>query len=117
MKILFAFVLVASSLPSILTKVIVQDGDYTFPLEDVKQLWALMDTQAKDNPAVASSASTGLCHSSELPKTFQSVCTSKDADQVFLRLGRLAQQADSCEICSQPACSGCEIGGIKQLGG
>lgn len=108
MKTIFSLVLALSYLSSILANVMVQDGNYTFPLEDVKQLWALMDTLAKDDPAVASSISTGLCPSSELPKVFQPVCTSRDADQVFLRLEEIARKADVCEICAYAACSGCE---------
>ncbi|XP_051894927.1 guanylin-like [Pristis pectinata] len=84
------------------------DGNYTFPLEDVKQLWALMDTLVESDPVVASSVSTGLCLSPELPKVFRPVCTSRDANQVFLRLEEIAQKADVCEICAYAACSGCE---------
>ncbi|XP_062889202.1 guanylin-like [Mobula hypostoma] len=107
MKLIFSLALALSCLPNILANVMVQEGNYTFPLEDVKQLWAVMGTLDKYNPAVASSISTGLCASSELPKVLQPICTSKDADQVFFRLVKIAVRSDECEICVHPACTDC----------
>ncbi|XP_072888612.1 guanylin-like [Hemitrygon akajei] len=115
MKTTFSLVLALSCLTSILASVTVQDGNYTFPLEDVKQLWALMGTLDENNAAAAGSASTKLCPSSALPKTFQSVCASKDADQVFLRLEEIAQKVDVCEICAYAACTGCESVNLEEV--
>ncbi|XP_055515008.1 guanylin-like [Leucoraja erinacea] len=111
MKTPFSLLLAISCMSSILANVIVQDGIYSFPLKDVKQLWALMDAHAKDNPVDSSSSLTGLCHSSELPKAFHTVCAAKDTAQVFLRLEEIARKADHCEICAYAACTGCENGG------
>ncbi|XP_069771427.1 guanylin-like isoform X2 [Narcine bancroftii] len=107
MNVPLSLVLALSSLSSILANVMVQDGDYKFPLNDVKQLWDLINHLAEGVSDKDSTISTPLCSSTGLPQVFQPVCDSKDADHVFLRLERIAVRSDECEICVHPACTGC----------
>ncbi|XP_062889470.1 guanylin-like [Mobula hypostoma] len=115
MKTTSALVLALSCLTSILANVMVQEGKYMFPLEDVKKLWTLMSTQNKSNLDTSGSVSTKLCPCSTLPKVFQSVCSLEDADKVFLRLELLAKSADMCEICAYAACTGCNSVNITKV--
>ncbi|XP_055515007.1 guanylin-like [Leucoraja erinacea] len=107
MKTAFSLIVAISCLSGILTNVMVQDGNYTFPLKDVKQLWTLMNTLPNDDPAVVNGSSHSLCLSSNLPKVFQTVCLSTDAAQVLHRLEKMAVKSDDCEICVHPACTDC----------
>ncbi|XP_048417618.1 guanylin family protein [Stegostoma tigrinum] len=106
MKTLLAIFFLTCGLSGLKAKVMVQDGIYKFLLEDVKQLWALMDADKLGNVADEKLVLT-LCNDLMLPKVFQPVCNSSDALQVFDRLGNLAMKADICEICAYAACTGC----------
>lgn len=105
MKILLAVVFLTGCLSNPLKKVMVQDGDFIFPLKDVKELWDMMDMDS-DSDDDKSQIST-LCKDSDLPEVFQPVCGSPDGPQVFHRLMDLWVKADVCEICAYAACSGC----------
>ncbi|XP_078281504.1 guanylin-like [Rhinoraja longicauda] len=107
MKTAFSLILAISCLSGILANVMVQDGNYTFPLKDVRQLWALMNTLPNDYPAVDNFSSHGPCLSSNLSEVFHTVCLSTDAAQVFDRLEKMAVSSDDCEICVHPACTDC----------
>ncbi|XP_038629589.1 guanylin-like [Scyliorhinus canicula] len=108
MKTLFAILFLTSCLSSLVENVTVQDGDYEFPLEEVKELWSLMDKDHLNSiPDGDKSQISTLCKDPELPEVFQPVCASNDASQIFYRLKDLAVKADICEICAYAACSGC----------
>ncbi|XP_072334655.1 guanylin-like [Scyliorhinus torazame] len=108
MKTLFAILFLTSCLSSLVENVMVQDGDYEFLLEEVKQLWLLMNKgHLGSTPDADKSQVSTLCKNPELPEVFQPVCVSNDASQVFLRLKELSVKADICEICAYAACSGC----------
>ncbi|XP_028664224.1 guanylin-like [Erpetoichthys calabaricus] len=83
----------------------VQDGDVSFSLESVKRLWALMDTAR--NPNMAPVSFQALCANVALPEEFKALCEKQEASAIFYRLGRLLEEADLCEICSNAACTGC----------
>uniref|UniRef100_UPI00398E69A2 guanylin n=1 Tax=Pristiophorus japonicus TaxID=55135 RepID=UPI00398E69A2 len=107
MKILCAIVLLSRCLSSLAANVTIQDGDYKFLLEDVKELWVLMGKERVNSPHILNSNSSALCNDPELPGVFQAVCASRDSHQVFLRLNEISVIADICEICAYAACSGC----------
>ncbi|XP_043531468.1 guanylin family protein [Chiloscyllium plagiosum] len=107
MRTLLVIFFLTCGLSSLMANVIVQDGDYKFPLDDVKQLWALMDTDKLGLPDDDKAYVSTLCNDSKLPNAFQPVCSSSDALQVFNRLEKLTMKADLCEICAYAACTGC----------
>merc|ERR1712168_455017 len=82
--------------------VTVTEGEYTFSLESVKELGALMKSKAvKQNLARDVRANPAL------PKDFIPICQNKDAGLSLTRLAFVAVNADSCEICEFVACTGC----------
>ncbi|XP_067872911.1 guanylin-like [Heterodontus francisci] len=107
MKTLFAIVFLTSCLSSLMAKVVVQDGDYEFFLDDVKKLWDLMDKNRLGITGIINSHTPTLCNNPELPHVFQPVCASSDAPHVFHRLKEISANADICEICAYVACTGC----------
>ncbi|XP_072553158.1 guanylin-like [Salminus brasiliensis] len=87
----------------------VQEGQFSFQLESVKRLLALM---AKDAPATQSNrraaiSAVAVCDNPDLPEEFQPLCRSKNARASFSRLARLASRIGVCEICAYAACTGC----------
>ncbi|XP_048471190.1 guanylin family protein [Rhincodon typus] len=107
MKTLLAIFFLTCGLSSLMAKVMVQDGIYKFFLEDVKQLWRLMEKEKLGETADDNRLVSTLCDDLTLPKVFQPVCNSSDALQIFDTLGKLATKADICEICAYAACTGC----------
>ncbi|XP_067826220.1 guanylin-like isoform X1 [Heptranchias perlo] len=107
MKTLFAFVLLSSSLSSVLAVIIVQIGGFKFSVNDVIQLKPLMDQEAIKTPHSAYSSVTALCSNSALPEGFQQVCAKSDAPQIFDTLNHIANFPYPCIICAYTICTGC----------
>ncbi|KAM8927915.1 guanylin-like [Pelodytes ibericus] len=85
--------------------VIVKDGDFTFPLDSVKQLGTLLGRL--QNVQSDASPVTKLCAIPELPIEFRDLCKSPDAAAVFTRLGKISLEPDVCDVCAFAACTGC----------
>ncbi|XP_019396889.1 PREDICTED: guanylate cyclase activator 2B-like [Crocodylus porosus] len=87
--------------------VYVQIGNFSLPLEDVKQLkafWSL-DTNGNARPKRNIGA---LCANPELPVEYQHICLREDAPKIFSQLLNMdAQAMELCEICVNAACAGC----------
>ncbi|KAL4622512.1 guanylin-like [Arapaima gigas] len=82
--------------------VVVQDGPYTFALESVKLLKAMIDATRLTGSSLAS-----VCTNPGLPEEFQLLCREKEPNAVFSRLIDIVTLPDLCEICVNAACTGC----------
>ncbi|KAE8600075.1 hypothetical protein XENTR_v10013052 [Xenopus tropicalis] len=91
--------------------VIVQDGDFTFSLEEVLKLKEVLDQksvpESRVKREISQSAVQQACANPELPRAFLPVCANPDAQGVFYRLERIASEPDVCDVCAFAACSGC----------
>ncbi|XP_030041860.1 guanylin [Microcaecilia unicolor] len=87
--------------------VVVNDGDFSFPLNDVKKLQKMMSVNVMDDsPQRAVEAEYSLvCANNDLPEVFKPVCLSPDSRNVFKRMAQIP--TDICEICAHAACGGC----------
>ncbi|XP_063065718.1 guanylin-like [Engraulis encrasicolus] len=108
MKTLIPLALVFLALYQAAESVVVQEGEFSFPLEDVKKLKDFLDSDAtmKQN-RVALGNPKAMCTQPGFPQELQPVCQSKDANASLLRLALVTFQMDSCEICAYVACTGC----------
>ncbi|XP_058265229.1 guanylin-like [Hemibagrus wyckioides] len=89
--------------------VIVHEGEFSFSLESVKKLWDILangESSEQSNLLRVSSAVT-VCENPLLPKEFQTLCQSKNAQVHFSSLALLSRNSDVCEICAFAACTGC----------
>uniref|UniRef100_A0AAR2LS27 Guanylate cyclase activator 2B n=1 Tax=Pygocentrus nattereri TaxID=42514 RepID=A0AAR2LS27_PYGNA len=72
------------------------EGQFSFSLDSVKKLWALMaeDIPANQYNRLAINKVTAVCESPVIPKEFEP-------------LSLLAKRSGVCEICAYAACTGC----------
>ncbi|XP_012682898.2 guanylin-like [Clupea harengus] len=95
--------------------VTVSDGGYSFSLESVKVLMRLMEMDE-----IAMEARMGgrpipphhpprrlLCSNPTLPQELKPVCLEPHSDEIFARFVSVLMSTDPCEICANPACTGC----------
>ncbi|XP_017342641.1 guanylin [Ictalurus punctatus] len=89
--------------------VIVHEGEFSFSLESVKKLWDILANGESTKPTNRLSvfSSVKVCENPLLPKEFQPLCQSKNAQVHFSRLALLSRNSDVCELCSFAACTGC----------
>ncbi|XP_068923970.1 guanylin [Petaurus breviceps papuanus] len=92
-------------LATLVGSVTVQDGDFFYPLESVKKLKDLQESGMRSR--MAQGYGVYLCEDPDFPKDLKSICTRPDAAQVFQRLGAIADDWHTCEICAYAACAGC----------
>ncbi|KAI4881285.1 hypothetical protein NFI96_032552, partial [Prochilodus magdalenae] len=85
------------------------EGEFSFPLESVKELWAVMaqDISANQKSRLAVTRPEAVCKNPGLPEEFRPLCQSKSARASFSRLARLSRRIGVCEICAFVACTGC----------
>lgn len=65
-----------------------QVGDWSFPLEAVKQLEELMDAEDGLMPRLSETSAAAVCTHPLLPQVFRPVCQGKAAQIVFSELGK-----------------------------
>ncbi|XP_036448091.1 guanylin-like [Colossoma macropomum] len=89
--------------------VTVREGEFSFSLESVKKLWAIMaeDIPANQYNRLAINKVMAVCKNPVIPKEFEPLCQSKHARASFSRLALLARRSGVCEICAYAACTGC----------
>uniref|UniRef100_A0A3B1K3S2 Guanylate cyclase activator 2B n=2 Tax=Astyanax mexicanus TaxID=7994 RepID=A0A3B1K3S2_ASTMX len=70
--------------------VVVREGEFSFQLDSVKRLLALMakDIPANQSSRRAASSAVAVCDNPALPEEFQPLCQSKNARASFSRLGK-----------------------------
>ncbi|KAM7139067.1 guanylin [Macrochelys suwanniensis] len=107
MKALLTAVLCLCTLAAFSDCVTVQVRKFSFSLESVKKLKDFMDSTVTRNPQLPSARSVSLCANPDLPKEFESLCATQDADQIFEDLKPIARSPELCEICAFAACAGC----------
>ncbi|XP_042335812.1 guanylin [Sceloporus undulatus] len=86
--------------------VTVKVGDFSFPLESVKQLKYLQDAAPK-SPRLRFNKSLYVCANPQLPAEFKPLCASPKANSLVRQLDGIAREVQICEICANVACSGC----------
>ncbi|KAG7247520.1 hypothetical protein CRUP_018449, partial [Coryphaenoides rupestris] len=62
------------------------DGDHSFPLQAVKTLKVLLDTDTPASPRLAWTGAASVCQDPNLPQVFQDVCGEPEVAQTFSRL-------------------------------
>ncbi|KAG5274568.1 hypothetical protein AALO_G00137750 [Alosa alosa] len=102
--------------------VTVSDGDgYSFSLESVKVLKRLMEMEAMEREMELEARVSGrmvphrlapaparpLCSNPTLPQELKPVCLDPESNEVFARFAAFITPSDPCEICANPACTGC----------
>ncbi|XP_036599061.1 guanylin [Trichosurus vulpecula] len=105
MNILLLSALCLCGLATLVGSVTVQDGDFFYPLESVKKLKDLQESGMKTQKAQG--YGVYLCDHPDFPKDLESMCTRSDAAQAFQRIGAIAVDSHTCEICAFAACAGC----------
>uniref|UniRef100_A0A3B4E8M9 Guanylate cyclase activator 2B n=1 Tax=Pygocentrus nattereri TaxID=42514 RepID=A0A3B4E8M9_PYGNA len=96
MKMLLSTILLILAFSLNSEAVIVREGQFSFSLDSVKKLWALMaeDIPANQYNRLAINKVTAVCESPVIPKEFEP-------------LSLLAKRSGVCEICAYAACTGC----------
>ncbi|XP_043846396.1 guanylin [Dromiciops gliroides] len=92
-------------LATLVGSVTVQDGDFSYPLESVKKLKDLQQSRMRSRKA--QDYGVFLCHHPDFPEDLKSVCDRPDSAQAIQRLGAIADDPHTCEICAFAACAGC----------
>ncbi|XP_053433321.1 guanylin [Nycticebus coucang] len=94
--------------------VIVQDGDFSFPLESVKKLKDLRELQEpragklrKLEPTPGESVVPEVCNNPMFPEELKPLCKEPNAEEILQRLEGIAEDPSTCEICAYAACAGC----------
>ncbi|XP_044527360.1 guanylin [Gracilinanus agilis] len=105
MNILLLSALCLCGLITLAGSVTVQDGDFSYPLESVKKLKDLQQSGMRSRSA--QHYGVHLCAHPDLPKDLKPICDRPDAAQAFQRLGAIAEDSHTCEICAFAACAGC----------
>ncbi|XP_078281423.1 guanylin-like [Rhinoraja longicauda] len=103
MKIFIAFILLSSSLAGI----VIQIGEFKFPVQDVIQLKPLMENNTTKSQFSLYTSVMELCGNADLPHNFKAICTKNDAPHIFDTLNRIATYPYPCMICSYGFCTGC----------
>ncbi|XP_066526282.1 guanylin-like [Hoplias malabaricus] len=109
MKTLLPTVLVLLAFTLISEAVIVREEEFSFTLESVKKLWAVMaeDIPVNHRNRLAVNKAVTVCGNPNLPEEFQPLCQSRTAQTSLSRLALLSRRRDVCEICAYAACTGC----------
>lgn len=70
--------------------IFIQEGEFSFSLESVKKLWDILANGESTKPTNRLSvfSSVKVCENPLLPKEFQPLCQSKNAQVHFSRLGK-----------------------------
>ncbi|KAF6344639.1 guanylate cyclase activator 2A [Rhinolophus ferrumequinum] len=90
--------------------VTVQDGKFSFSLESVKKL---KDLQQFQEPRIWSHRKFGgpsvptVCSDSKFPEELKPLCKEPNAQEILQRLQAIAEDPNTCELCSYAACAGC----------
>uniref|UniRef100_A0A3Q0RTM6 Guanylate cyclase activator 2B n=1 Tax=Amphilophus citrinellus TaxID=61819 RepID=A0A3Q0RTM6_AMPCI len=83
----------------------IRAGDRRFPLEAVKQLKKIVALDDNVGRHLDTNTVRAVCANPLLPQVFRPVCQRDEAGAVFSNL--LATDMNECEICANPACTGC----------
>lgn len=67
---------------------VLQVGDRSFPLEAVKQLKELMESDSNVSPRLADTSILAVCTNPLLPQVFLPVCQGRGAGIAFSQLGK-----------------------------
>ncbi|XP_074153718.1 guanylin [Sminthopsis crassicaudata] len=105
MNIFLLSALCLCGLTTLVGSITVQDGDFSYPLESVKKLKDLKQSGTRFRRV--QDYDVYLCNNPDLPKDLKPICAQSDAGEVFQRLGAIAEDSHSCEICAFAACAGC----------
>uniref|UniRef100_A0A8C2NI03 Guanylin n=2 Tax=Capra hircus TaxID=9925 RepID=A0A8C2NI03_CAPHI len=88
--------------------VIVKDGDFSFSLESVKKLKDLQEIQEPRIPRnPVGPIASNLCSLPTFPEELKPLCKEPNAQEILDRLGAIAADPSTCEICAYAACAGC----------
>ncbi|KAM5127145.1 guanylin-like [Mantella aurantiaca] len=90
--------------------VTVKVGHHTFSLKTLKEYKALADRGHMGANQPIHQTGEQRCQDKELPGELQELCQGQDTQEVlktFTELDRICGSMDECEICANPACSGC----------
>uniref|UniRef100_E1BIM0 Guanylin n=5 Tax=Bovinae TaxID=27592 RepID=E1BIM0_BOVIN len=91
--------------------VIVKDGDFSFSLESVKKLKDLQELQELQEPRIPRNPgghiASNLCSLPTFPEELKPLCKESNAQEILDRLGAIAADPSTCEICAYAACAGC----------
>ncbi|OWK05534.1 GUCA2A [Cervus elaphus hippelaphus] len=88
--------------------VIVKDGDFSFSLESVKKLKDLQELQEPRIPRNSGGLiAPNLCSLPNFPEELRPLCKEPNAQEILDRLGAIAADPSTCEICAYAACAGC----------
>ncbi|KAM3920814.1 guanylin [Leptodactylus fuscus] len=100
------------ALSHVSAEVMVKVGDFTFPLETVKKLKAVLDDKNQaDSPVLSDHiiSDQEICSNHALPE-LQELCNSNQPTlitETLHGLEQIADNMDACEVCAFAACSGC----------
>ncbi|XP_075395493.1 guanylin [Tenrec ecaudatus] len=102
---------------SLASGVIVQDGDFSFPLESVKKLKGLQEFPPSGGghhrkaimlaEGMAEPGVPILCSHPGFPKELRPLCKEPNAHEILQRLVAIAEDPSTCELCAYAACAGC----------